>query len=818
MGAPRAEAACRQARRGACPRDDVLSSALCFCGTAPPPLQAALDQAPPGSPFWRSRRGWLDCAVVAAACLALPLRGVPWAAAALNSLRPLRLFTRVPQMEVGVGLSRAAGRQLRCAVAEQAVPLSRQAVPPRGSCAPPGLPPHGRSPRRMAACLPLTHALTPHPLLRPSSKRQPGRAQAVVHGLAASVAAVGRVLLVSAVFLLAWAALGLQLFMGRVQACTSAACCADPLDAATCMASRVGGPHSGGRGSSWWAAGLFCLASMPAGAAANSRSSCPAHPPGAGAAPTTPPRPTHPARARAGGAGAGAVPGLEPRDLRRPAGPPVRVGDLALQLRQVSASCQHWRWGCLAGAGAPRGLQHSAPQQRPPCHPDCTRSARPARSLWNAIVTLFVSLTGAGWADAMYHAAGTNQAGQQLQQTASASGRRGGGGGAGRARMHTPPTPPVLTGHPRHQRLRMHLGPAPKGAALTARARLPGPAPPRAQVWGPFFFVVYQMLAQFFIFNLWVARARQPALLPGRQRAPAAQRAAATAAAAASAPSPPCEPRPADPPQVRLLDSRCLRRHRGCSQVSAAERRPEGLGPGSHVPVGWRGRARPRRGARADPALARAPAPAGRGEEAEGAAPLRTQPAGQPAGMPACCCTGQPSRRAAGSGGGGGGGGDGIPALPLRCHPRRTPGSSGPWCCASSAPASCSACSTTSRGRRGVRCGGGAVVAGRETSRRSVQPAHAALCGLPPLARSLEPPGAALPPPLLTPGMLLTRLVSRARFRRDACRAGHLHRQRGADGALLHRVAAQGRGAGAGLLAQPLAPVRLPGHLGLGPQ
>ena len=59
------------------------------------------------------------------------------------------------------------------------------------------------------------------------------------------MAAVERVLLVSAVFLMAWAAFGLQLFVGKVHACTAATCCANPADAATCV---VRGGGSGGRG------------------------------------------------------------------------------------------------------------------------------------------------------------------------------------------------------------------------------------------------------------------------------------------------------------------------------------------------------------------------------------------------------------------------------------------------------------------------------------------------------------------------------------------------------------------------------------------
>lgn len=84
----------------------------------------------------------------------------------------------------------------------------------------------------MAARLPAL----PQPSLGPST-------QAVLSGLAASVAGVARVLLVATVFIAAWAACGLQLFMGGQHACTAAKCCSVPQDDLTCkVGGEVGGP------------------------------------------------------------------------------------------------------------------------------------------------------------------------------------------------------------------------------------------------------------------------------------------------------------------------------------------------------------------------------------------------------------------------------------------------------------------------------------------------------------------------------------------------------------------------------------------------
>lgn len=107
--------------------------------TTPAPLPCCT-QAGRDPPFWRTPRGWLDCGIVAAACLA-PWSKVPWATAVLNSLRPLRLFTRVEQMEVrtapqrGCGVGQALSGQL-CTLASLAELL------------------HGRSPPCSASALP----------------------------------------------------------------------------------------------------------------------------------------------------------------------------------------------------------------------------------------------------------------------------------------------------------------------------------------------------------------------------------------------------------------------------------------------------------------------------------------------------------------------------------------------------------------------------------------------------------------------------------------------------------------------------------------
>lgn len=78
-------------------------------------------------------------------------------------------------------------------------------------------------------------------------------------------------------------------------------------------------------------------------------------------------------------------------------------------------------WRAICQRDTSRHLQ-LAPRLRAAAEANLRFSALPCPpcpSMWNSVVTLFVTMTGAGWADAMYHATGTSQVYQQPQQATS---------------------------------------------------------------------------------------------------------------------------------------------------------------------------------------------------------------------------------------------------------------------------------------------------------------------------------------------------------------------------------------------------------------